>query len=213
MNKSSEKKREHTESTFLATMARVPLKSNFSINAILPEIADRDTPPNDDGSPAPSAPSEMDDASSDGDVNVDYESENEGKHSKRDRETILNNRFGAFDLCVTVNTPKFYEKWKKKSKWICKYRALWLLFVFPTALFWCSYFPYHFKWFENIQRINTPLNRGQMKTLHHLFCLSAEIFYFSNNRFPWIFHLFCFIGNWFFRNPICLPLNEVCLTN
>lgn len=79
MNKPGEKKREPTESTFLATMARVPLKSNFSINAILPEIADRDTPPDDDGSPAPSAPSEMDDASSDGDVNVDYESENEGK--------------------------------------------------------------------------------------------------------------------------------------
>lgn len=85
MNKSGEKKREQSESTtFLSTMARVPLKSNFSINAILPEIADRDTPPNDDdGSPAPSAPSEMDDASSDGDVNVDYESENEGKHPKK----------------------------------------------------------------------------------------------------------------------------------
>lgn len=78
MNKPGEKKREQSESTFLATMARVPLKSNFSINAILPEIADRDTPP--EGSPAPSAPSEMDDASSDGDVNVDYETENEGKH-------------------------------------------------------------------------------------------------------------------------------------
>lgn len=88
MNKPGEKKREPTESTFLATMARVPLKSNFSINAILPEIADRDTPPDDDGSPVPSAPSEMDDASSDGDVNVDYESENEGKHPEN---TILVN--------------------------------------------------------------------------------------------------------------------------
>lgn len=80
MNKTIEKKREQNESTFLATMARVPLKSNFSINAILPEIAERDTPP--ERSPSPSAPSEcMDDASSDGDVNVDYETENEGKHT------------------------------------------------------------------------------------------------------------------------------------
>lgn len=76
MNK-IDKKREQNEPTFLSTMARVPLKSNFSINAILPEITGSDTPP--EGSPAPSAPSEMDDASSDGDVNVDYESENEGK--------------------------------------------------------------------------------------------------------------------------------------
>lgn len=82
MNKTGERKREHNESTFLATMARVPLKSNFSINAILPEIAERDTPPT-EGSPSPSAPSEMDDASSDGDVNVDYETENEGKHHKK----------------------------------------------------------------------------------------------------------------------------------
>lgn len=76
MNK-SEIKREKYESTLLSTMARVPLKSNFSINAILPDI-DRDTPP--EGSPAPSATSEPDDISTDGDVNVDYESENEGKH-------------------------------------------------------------------------------------------------------------------------------------
>lgn len=80
MNKSVEiVKREQNESTYLPQMARVPLKSNFSINAILPEIADRDTPSHDGSPTPPSATSEMDDASSDGDVNVDYESENEGK--------------------------------------------------------------------------------------------------------------------------------------
>lgn len=80
MNKSVEiVKREQNESTYLSQMARVPLKSNFSINAILPEIADRDTPSHDGSPTPPSAASELDDASSDGDVNVDYETENEGK--------------------------------------------------------------------------------------------------------------------------------------
>lgn len=79
MNK-SERKLEQ-DSTFISTMARVPLKSNFSINAILPEIAERDTPP--EASPAPSATSDVDDVNSDdGDVNVDYESDTEGKISK-----------------------------------------------------------------------------------------------------------------------------------
>lgn len=82
MNKTSEKKCEQNESTFLSRMARVPLKSNFSINAILPEIADRDTPSHDGSPTPPSAASEIDDASSDGDVNVDYESENEGKQNR-----------------------------------------------------------------------------------------------------------------------------------
>lgn len=84
MNK-SEIKRERDESTLLSTMARVPLKSNFSINAILPEIADRDSLP--EGSPVPSATSDADDISSDGDVNVDYESENEGKHQWKEEFT------------------------------------------------------------------------------------------------------------------------------
>lgn len=77
MNK-FEKKREHDESTLLSTMARVPSKSNFSINTILPELVDRDTPA--EASPAPSAESDADNASTDGDVNVDYESDMEGKH-------------------------------------------------------------------------------------------------------------------------------------
>lgn len=76
MNK-SERKRED-ESTLISTMARVPLKSNFSINAILPDL-NRDTPP--EASPAPSPVSDVDDVNSDdGDVNVDYESDTEGKH-------------------------------------------------------------------------------------------------------------------------------------
>lgn len=94
MNK-IEKKREEDESTLITTMARVPLRSNFSINAILPEIADRDTPP--EGSPAPSGPSDADDASSDGDVNVDYESENEGKHRKS-KHTLKIQCFILFNL-------------------------------------------------------------------------------------------------------------------
>lgn len=68
----SERRRE--EDSTLITMARAPLKSNFSINAILPEIANR-TPT--EGSPAPSSASEPDE-SDDADVIVDYESENEG---------------------------------------------------------------------------------------------------------------------------------------
>lgn len=87
MNK-SERKREQDDSTFLSTMARVPLKSNFSINAILPEIAERDTPPQ--ASPAPSAPSDVDDVNSDdGDVNVDYESDTEGKHQNCNESQLL----------------------------------------------------------------------------------------------------------------------------
>lgn len=70
----SERRRE--EDSTLITMARTPLKSNFSINAILPEIANR-TPP--EGSPAPSSASEPDE-SDDADVIVDYESENEGNY-------------------------------------------------------------------------------------------------------------------------------------
>lgn len=69
----SERRRE--EDSTLITMARAPLKSNFSINAILPEIANR-TPT--DGSPAPSSVSEPE--SDDADVIVDYESENEGNY-------------------------------------------------------------------------------------------------------------------------------------
>lgn len=84
----SEIKRERDESTLLSTMARVPLKSNFSINAILPEIAERDSPPEASPAPSPSATSDVDDMSSDGDVNVDYESENEGEHHKFKKKKI-----------------------------------------------------------------------------------------------------------------------------
>lgn len=73
-----EKKREQEESTLLSTMARVPSKLNYSINSILPELVDRDTPA--EASPAPSAESDADNVSTDGDVNVDYESDMEGKH-------------------------------------------------------------------------------------------------------------------------------------
>lgn len=59
--------------TILA-MARAPLKSNFSINAILPNLTE--TPP--ELSPSPSNTSEQD--YSDGDVNVDIESEIEGNY-------------------------------------------------------------------------------------------------------------------------------------
>lgn len=59
--------------TILA-MARAPLKSNFSINAILPNLTT--TPP--ELSPSPSNLSEQD--YSDGDVNVDIESDIEGNH-------------------------------------------------------------------------------------------------------------------------------------
>lgn len=94
----SERKREQDDSTMLSTMARVPLKSNFSINAILPEIADRDTPP--EGSPAPSAGSDVDDANSDdGDVNVDYESDTEGKHSN----LLNNNQIHSF-CAISTNS-------------------------------------------------------------------------------------------------------------
>lgn len=76
MNKSDSKRED--ESTLLSTMARVPLKSaNFSINALLPEIT-RETPQ--EASPAPSV--ESDGESSNEDVNVDYESDLEGKHHK-----------------------------------------------------------------------------------------------------------------------------------
>lgn len=70
----SERRRE--EEPTLLTMARVPLKSNFSINAILPDLANR-TPT--EGSPAPSTASEPDD-SDDGDVIVDYDTDNEGDY-------------------------------------------------------------------------------------------------------------------------------------
>lgn len=72
-----EKQREQDESTLLSTMARVPSKSNFTINAILSKIVERETPA--EGSPAPSAESD-ENISIDGDVNVDYESDMEGKH-------------------------------------------------------------------------------------------------------------------------------------
>lgn len=84
MNK-SERKHFQDDSTLISkisnmsTAPRIPFaKSNFSINALLPEIAERDTPP--EGSPTPSPMSDVDDGSSDGDVNVDYESDIEGKH-------------------------------------------------------------------------------------------------------------------------------------
>lgn len=70
-----EKTREET--TMLSNMPRVSLKSNFSINAILPEIMDRETPPP-ERSPA-SPMSDCEDASTDGDVIVDYDSDNEGE--------------------------------------------------------------------------------------------------------------------------------------
>lgn len=56
----------------ILTMARTPLKSNFSINAILPEITDAPS----ELSPSPSNISDQD--YSDGDVNVDMDSECEG---------------------------------------------------------------------------------------------------------------------------------------
>lgn len=66
-------KSEKDDSTVIS-MARVPLKSNFSINAILPDLANR-TPT--ELSPMPSTASDAE--SSDGDVNVDYESDVEGR--------------------------------------------------------------------------------------------------------------------------------------
>lgn len=74
MNRSEHKS---DEITLLPMMARVPLRSNFSIDAILPEIANRSPT---ERSPVPSTTSDADDLS-DGDVNVDleYESNNEGK--------------------------------------------------------------------------------------------------------------------------------------
>lgn len=85
------------ESTLISTMARVPLKSsNFSINAILPEIT-RETPQ--EASPAPSV--ECDDDSSNEDVNVDYESDLEGELPER-KPTLLRN-FMHCDF-ILVNT-------------------------------------------------------------------------------------------------------------
>lgn len=86
MNK-CEKKLEQEESTLLSTMARVPSKSNFSINRILEinqhNFVERNTPA--EGSPAPSAESDADNISTDGDVNVDYESDmEEGKHQMKE---------------------------------------------------------------------------------------------------------------------------------
>lgn len=66
-------KSEKDDSTVIS-MARVPLKSNFSINAILPDLANRSPT---ELSPQPSTTSDAE--SSDGDVNVDYESDNEGR--------------------------------------------------------------------------------------------------------------------------------------
>lgn len=72
--------RKPNNSTVL-TMERVPLRSNFSIDAILPEIVNR-APSEPSPAPSPSTVSDAGD-SSDGDVNVDldYESEIEGKNS------------------------------------------------------------------------------------------------------------------------------------
>lgn len=60
------------ESTIIQ-MARTPIKSSFSINALLPEITS--APPS-ELSPSPSTISEQD--YSDGDVNVDMDSDAEG---------------------------------------------------------------------------------------------------------------------------------------
>lgn len=56
----------------ILSMARAPLKSNFSINAILPNLTSGPS----ELSPSPSNTSEQD--YSDGDVNVDIESDIEG---------------------------------------------------------------------------------------------------------------------------------------
>lgn len=55
--------------------ARTPLKSNFSINAILPNLT---SAPSALSTPSPSNASEQE--YSDGDVNVDVESETDGKY-------------------------------------------------------------------------------------------------------------------------------------
>lgn len=72
MNRSEHKPEEIT----LITMARAPHRSNFSIDALLPDLQRSPT----ERSPVPSTTSDADDLS-DGDVNVDleYESNNEGK--------------------------------------------------------------------------------------------------------------------------------------
>lgn len=89
MNK-CERDREQDESTLLSTMARVPSKSNFSINAILSKIEERETPA--EGSPAPSAESD-DNVSTDCDVNVDYESDMEGKHRQQQQKLCFVQNF------------------------------------------------------------------------------------------------------------------------
>lgn len=74
MNKSGRK-----DDSTLLTMARVPLKSNFSIDAILPEIVNRRPT---EQSPEPITTSDADDSSDgDADINVDmdYESEIDGE--------------------------------------------------------------------------------------------------------------------------------------
>lgn len=86
------------ESTVISTMARLHLKtSNFSINAILPEIT-RETPQV--VSPAPSM--ECDDASSNEDVNVDYESDIEGELSERRKPTLLCNFMNCESISVNL---------------------------------------------------------------------------------------------------------------
>lgn len=59
----------------LFTMAKTPLRSNFSINAILPEITDASPAP----TPSPS-PSILSDQEFSNDINVDGESELEGNY-------------------------------------------------------------------------------------------------------------------------------------
>ncbi|XP_055298961.1 forkhead box protein fkh-2-like [Sitodiplosis mosellana] len=94
MNK-CEKKRENGVSTLLSTMALVPSKSNFSINTILPELMDRDTSA--EASPVPSAESDADNASTDGDVNVDYESDMEDAPSTTDNASKSGDEKGDDD--------------------------------------------------------------------------------------------------------------------
>lgn len=61
--------------TKLFSMAKTPILSNFSINAILPEITDASPAP----TPSPS-PSISSDQEFSNDVNVDVESESEGNY-------------------------------------------------------------------------------------------------------------------------------------
>lgn len=112
--------RKPDESTLL-TMARVPLRSNFSIDAILPEIANRSpTEP----SPAPSTGSEADD-SSDGDVNVDmdYDTENEGKSSHQIHGLLCSSKC-LIEKCVRISeiSEQFrltFVQQKQNFRWRC----------------------------------------------------------------------------------------------